>query len=115
MAIDQDLLFIAVEAGFEAYNKQSLLNFVITVNNSDDTPFPFPGYVSSYLNVYQSRDGSQLKGYSNQITRNSNNLVFNCSVSDMTFADNGKYYYELGFIQSGGYPVLLRYGVLIIK
>lgn len=115
MALDQDSLFIAQEGGLECYNGQALLNFIITVNNSDNTAFGFSGYISAFLNIYQSRNQTLLKSFINQISRNSNNLVLNCSSSDMTFNDNGTYYFELGFIQSGGYTIVLRYGVLTVK
>lgn len=111
MALDNDLMFIGQEAPFEAYNGIAILNLSIVFQNSDETDFTFPGYVSAYFNIYQSRGESQLKSFASQIIRSSNVFILNLSVSDMTFADNGTYYYELGYIQSGGYAVPLRFGV----
>ena len=38
----------------------------------------------------------------------------NASVADVTFDDNGKYYYEVGYTQTGGYDFVLRFGNLIV-
>lgn len=114
MALDDDLMFIAEESGLEAYNGAPLLNLAIYFEDSDENAFTFPGFVSAYMNVYQARNESQLKSFASQITRNSNVYVLNMSASDMTFNDNGDYYYEMGYIQSGGYSIPLRYGKLTI-
>lgn len=115
MALDSDLTFIADNADLDAYNGVSILNLGIYFMNSDGTPFGFAGYISAYMNVFQARGESQLKSFTSQITRNANCFVLNLSVSDMTFPDNGKYYYEMGYIQSGGYQIPLRYGNLFIQ
>lgn len=115
MALDDDLTFIAENSDFGIYNGIAILNLGIYFQNSDETDFSFPGYVSAYLNIYQSRNETLLKSFTTQISRSSSVLILNCSVSDMTFSSNGKYYYEMGYIQSGGYSIPLRYGDLIVQ
>lgn len=114
MALDDDLTFIAEEDGLEVYNGVAILNLAIYFEDQDENPYLFPGYISAYMNVYQARGESQLKSFSTQITKNSNVLILNLSVSDMTFKDSGDYYFDLGFIQSGGYSIPLRFGKLTV-
>lgn len=114
MAIDDDLMFIAEEAGLEAYNGSPILNLAVYFEDQDGNAYPFAGYSSAYMNVFQARGQAQLKNFTNQITRNSNVLVLNFSTLDMTFNDAGDYYYELGYVQSGGYTIPLRYGKLTV-
>jgi len=99
---DENLFFI---------NRQPLLNQVFSFFYEDETIFDFPGYASAFFRVYDEREEQLIKSFSVQITRNSNNLVFNCSVSDMTFQDLGKYWYEMGY-SNGGYEIILRFGKL---
>lgn len=107
--------FIAQEQGLSFYNGKAIndLAFTFLYDDEEETVFDFIGYVSAYLYVYDERNGQLLKSYTTQITRNSNVLVMNCSVSDMTFDDEGFYYYEMGYNRSG-YEIPLRYGKLKI-
>lgn len=114
MTVDAFSLFTATEQDLEVYNFAPLINLQVSITNDDGTIFPFPGYVSSLFKVYSTRGGIQLKNISSQISLSSNVLYFNCSQQDMTFEDNGKYYYELSYIMSGGYTFLLQYGNLIV-
>jgi hypothetical protein len=67
------------------------------------------------MNVYDSEERNNLvKAFTTQITRNASVQVLNCSESDMTFESAGNYYYEIGYIISGGYETVLRYGVIEI-
>jgi len=115
MALDDDLMFIAEEAELSCKNGQPILNLPIYFENSDGTDFPFPAYVSAYLNIYQGKGETLLKSYTSQLTRNSAIIVLNLSASDMTFGSFGKYYYELGYVYSGGYTVLLRFGNFTVQ
>lgn len=117
MAIERVNSFIAENEDLTAYNGQAILNLAIAyiLDDDDDTEFTFPGYVSSYMNVYDSDERNNLvKAFTTQVTRNSSVQVLNLSESDMTFESQGKYYYELGYIISGGYETVLRYGNLVI-
>ena len=110
--MDQSRGFIAQEADLTFYNAKAILNLALTIvyDDSTETNFGFAGYVSAYLRVYDDRERTQLiKNFTTQISRNSNVLVLNCSVTDMTFEDQGTYYFELGYSNSG-YEVPLRYG-----
>lgn len=103
--------FEAYEEEMQSFNRKALLNLPVAFvfDDADQTLFTFPGYVSAYLKIYDERDGQLLKSFSTQLTRNSNVLVLNCSVSDMTFDEKGKRWYEMGY-NSSGYEVPLRYG-----
>jgi hypothetical protein len=114
--------FIAENKNITFYNGIALLNFYFTffynedgelkselnVDNGNDA-FLFAGYSSGYMSIYDERNGQLIKTFTTQITRNSNKLVFNCSVSDMTFENLGNYFYEIGYVMSG-YDRPLNYG-----
>ena len=116
--IDRIYGFVAVEKDLVVYNGQALIDLSFKFRYDDAptyTAYDFPGYLSAYMNVYDSAERVySVKTFAAQITRNSNNLVVNASASDMTFSDQGKYYFELGFIRSGGYYIPLRYGTLYV-
>lgn len=107
--------FIAQEQGLSFYNGKAIIDLAFTFlyDDDDETVFDFIGYVSAYLYVYDERSGQLLKSFTSQLTRNSNVLVLNASVADMTFDDTGSYYFELGYNRSG-YEIPLRYGKLKI-
>lgn len=108
--------FLAQEQELRIYNGQAIIDlpFQFVYDDAYSTAFEFRGYVSAFMYVYDERSGQLIKRYTTQVTRNSNYLVLNCSVSDTTFEDNGKYYYEIGFVMSGGYSITLRYGTLTV-
>lgn len=107
--------FIAMEESLVFYNRKAVLNnaFVFFYDDDAETIFDFAGYASAYLKVYDERSGQLLKNFTAQITRNSNALVMNASVADMTFDDEGTYYYEMGYVGSG-YEIPLKYGEFVI-
>lgn len=118
MAIEQARIPIADEDSLELKNGEAWIDVVHLVYNEDETEFDFPAYVSSYFRVYQSNDinAKKIKEFTTQITRNANAQVFNCSVADMTFTSLGGYWYEIGYVRSGGYEQALRQGPLkVIK
>lgn len=110
--------FIAAEECLEFYNGVALIDlsfeflFLDEDNDNAETAFGFDGYVSAYFKVYNERESGLMKDFANQLSRTTNFLIMNCSISDMTFEDLGKYYYEMGYIRSGGYEIPLRYGEL---
>lgn len=128
MAINRTYGFEGVEKEITFYNGQAVLNLPIeyyTLATEDDYDdvidgeyvnyYPFSGYASSFMNVYDSEERNTLvKSFTSQVTRNSNVQVLNCSVADMTFDQNGTYYFELGYVRSG-YDIVLRFGNLFIK
>lgn len=117
MAIEQINIGVGDNEDLYIVNREAVLNvaFLFFYDDPDQTAFDFPAFSSAYMNVYNERLGKQVKAYTTQLTRNANAIVMNASVADMTFAKNGKYYYELGYIRSGGYPIRLRYGSLIVE
>lgn len=109
-------LFEAQEEDMQVFNGQALLNKAIeyTYDDDDETLYDFPGYQSSFMYIYNERDGQLLKSYTTQITRNSNVQVLNCSVADMTFEETGKFFYITGFV-SHTYEIALRFGNFYVK
>ena len=111
-------LFQGVEDLMIVYNQKAIINETIeffTEECDDDLleeeeDFTFPGYVSSYFRVYNERLGTLIKTVA--LSQTGAFLIINASVLDMTFTDNGNYHYEIGYVQTGGYEVALRYGAL---
>ena len=104
-------LFDGVEEPLEVYNGQAIIDKQIefyTQECETETNFTFPSYASSYWRVYNERLGILIKDYA--LSQSGSSLIINNSVLDMTFEDNGMYYYEIGYVQTGGYEVPLRYG-----
>lgn len=106
------LTFIAVEKTIEIYNGQAVIDNVFEILNEDETAFGFTGESGLFITFYNEREGEVVKEFTNLtgLTRNTNNIVWNANASDMQFDDLGKYFYELGFIKSGGYEQVLSYG-----
>lgn len=106
-------LFQANEYPLEFYNGKAILNialhFFTTDCDGNDLDFDFPDYVSSYMRVYNERSGRLLVNL--DLTRSGGYLIVNASADDMTFDDNGNYYYEVGYVVTGGYEQALRFGV----
>src|SRR5512147_912395 len=111
-----DKTFIGQEASLSVFNGQALINssFEFVFDDCSSSDFDFPGFSSAYLKVYNERGGSLVIDLSSRITRSGKYLVLNASVSDMTFEDFGKYEYEMGYIRTGGYSVVLRYGEFVV-
>lgn len=112
MATISTILFEGREYELSVYNGQAIINVPIrffTVDcQSNEVAFDFDGFESAYFKVYSERIGRTLKTIIP--TRSAEYLILNASESDMTFEDNGKYFYEIGYIMSGGYDIVLRYG-----
>jgi hypothetical protein len=110
-------LFEAKEYPLQLYNGKAVIDLAFrffTVLDCADVPyeefdFDFPDYESSYFRVYNERLGRLEKDLS--MSMSEAYLLLNASVSDMTFEDNGNYYYEIGYSR-GGYEQALRYGTL---
>ena len=112
-------LFEAKEYSLQIYNRQAVIDRAFrfyTVIDCDDVPyeeidFDFPDYESSYFRVYNERNGREILDIS--MERSGAYLIINASASQMTFDDNGNYYYEVGYSR-GGYEQALRYGTLTV-
>lgn len=109
-------LFDGVEKKIEVYNGQAILDYAIEFFTkdecNDESDFGFPAYTSSYLRVFNERLGRQIKDIS--LSQYGGSLIINASVDDMTFDDNGTYYYEIGYVQAGGYEIVLSYGHIVV-
>jgi hypothetical protein len=112
-------LFEGKEYTLIIYNGQAMLNkrFSFSVceqicfGDSEVIEFDFPGFVSAYFRVYNERLGRLV--FDQPLDKDGNVLVANINQSDMTFEDNGNYYYEIGYLQNG-YEQALRYGTLSV-
>lgn len=111
-------LFDGVERELKVYNGQAILDYDIdffteecdTDFEEDEEDFTFPAYASSYFRVFNERLGTRIKNIA--LSRSGSSLVMNVSVLDNTYDQNGKYYYEIGYVQAGGYEIALMYGPL---
>ena len=108
-------LFEGKEYPLVIYNGQAAINrairFYTTVSCPDieEIDFDFPDFVSAYFRVYNDRSERRIKNL--VMTQYGPYLLLNGSVQDMTFEDEGDYYYEIGY-NRGGYETALRYGKL---
>lgn len=109
-------LFEGKEYSLQIYNGQAVVNRAFRFytlydcdGNYEEIDFDFPDFVSAYFRIYNERSGLLIRDLVMDI--NAPYLIVNASVSDMTFEDNGNYYYELGY-NRGGYETALRYGIL---
>ena len=108
-------LYDGEERPLEVYNQMAILDLSMsffTEECDEDTDFTFPNFSSGYFRVFNERLGRRIKNI--VLTQSGNELVLNASILDMTFEDNGRYYYEIGYISTGGYEFPLRYGVLTV-
>jgi fibronectin type 3 domain-containing protein len=107
-------LFDGVEKKIEVYNGQAILDYAIEYFTRDDcddeSEFTFPSYLSSYFRIYNERLGREIKEI--VLSNSGGSLIVNASALDMTFDDNGTYYYEIGYVQAGGYEIALQFGPL---
>jgi hypothetical protein len=112
-------LFQAGEYPLKIYNGKAIINYAFrffTIVDCVDLPyeeidFDFPDYASSYMRIYNERNGRLEKTYA--LSQSGTYLVLNASVSEATFEDNGDYYYEIGYVR-GVYEQALRYGKLSV-
>lgn len=105
-------LFDGEEYELVIYNGQAITDKAIRFYTVDcegtETDYDFPGYASSFLRVYNERNGRELLELA--LSLDAPYLIINASSSDMTFEDNGDYFYEIGY--NDGYDKVLRYGKL---
>lgn len=113
--MDRFKLFDGVEQPMIVYNGIAIIDKAIEFFTEEcdvETDFAFPSYSSSYFRVFNERLGREIKDIA--LSQSGASLIINASALDMTFDDNGNYYYEIGYVQSGGYEVPLRYGILSV-
>ena len=99
----------------QVYNGHPIIDYPITFTYEDmGEAYAFNGFSSAFFRIFDGRGPKKVKNFTSQVSRNAGNLVINCSSSDMTFSITGKYYYEIGYVRSGGYEIVLQYGELIV-
>lgn len=109
-------MFIARAYPLTVFNGKPMINVAIrffTTNNceGEEVDWDFPNYAGSYLRVFNERGGRELKEFA--LDRDDAYLIANVSESDMTFEDNGNYYYEIVYL-NGVYEQVLRYGIFTV-
>lgn len=109
-------LFEGKEYPLIIYNEKAVVDMAFRFYSEEicdgtETEFDFPNYTSSYLRIYDERLGRLIKELA--LSQTSSLLIANFSVLDMTFEDNGNYYYEMGYVM-GVYEQPLRYGQLTV-
>ncbi|HEY3404033.1 MAG TPA: hypothetical protein VGK59_11635 [Ohtaekwangia sp.] len=105
-------MFIAKDYPLSVFNGQPMIDVAIrffTTDNCDgeEIDWDFPNYAGAFLRVFNERLGRELKEFT--LSRDGAYLVANVSASDMTFEDNGNYYYEVVYL-NGVYEQVIRYG-----
>lgn len=109
-------LFTGEQYPLTVYNGQAIIDmafrfFSESECDGEETDFDFPDFAGAYLRVYNERLGREIKDLA--LTQSGATLVANLSALDMTFDDNGHYYYEVGYVMAV-YDQVLRYGKLIV-
>lgn len=109
-------LFTGEEYTLTVYNGEAVINeafrfYTESECDGTETEFDFPEFAGAYLRIFNERLGREIKDLT--LTRSGSYLIANLSVSNMTFEDNGNYYYEIGYIRNV-YDQVLRYGKLIV-
>lgn len=111
MSMLNNRLFQASEYPMQLFNNQPVIDFGFQFyyfGCETETDFDFPNYSSSYMKFYNERLGRTIKTI--PLTRNGNILMIYST--DTSFDDLGNYYYEVIYVMSGGYEIVLRYGLL---
>lgn len=108
-------LFDATEDDLTFYNWKPILQFSIEFfvedcdfDSTNDADYTFSNFISGYFRVYNERGGRLIKNW--PMTLDGSSLVLN--TQDTSFEDDGNYYYEVGYLMSGGYELALMYGKL---
>lgn len=114
--MERTKVFIAQELELEIFNAKAIIDqaFRFIFDDEDETIYNFPDYSSAFIQVYDERYGQLIKTITG-LSRTSNTLILNASVSDMTFDDLGNYFYIMGYVRSGGYEIPLRFGKFIVR
>lgn len=113
-------LFDGVEKELVVFNGQAIVDLEIQYYSEEcdddleveEEDFSFPGYAGSYFRIFNERNGRRITNIS--LSQSESSLIVNASASDMTFDDNGLYYYEIGYINVI-YEQVLQYGKLRVK
>lgn len=105
--------FIAFKKDLFFYAGKPVLNRVHAFFDIDREPWSFADAIDLYFTIWEEREGGlQMIRWvtDTNLTVSGNEIVLNASASD-TNIERGKYYYEIEYTVSGGYSVLIAYGV----
>lgn len=105
--------FIAFKKDLVFYAGKPVLNRVHAFFDIDRAPWSFADAIDLYFTIWEEREGGlQMIRWvtDTNLTVSGNEIVLNASASD-TNIERGKYYYEIEYTVSGGYSVLIAYGV----
>jgi hypothetical protein len=111
-AVDIHNEFIAQEKGLVFYRGKPILNRVHSFYDVNGIAWNFSAATGFTFKIWEEReDGLQVIDWSSpaNIGNNSNYLILNAPGVD-TDIEIGNYYYEIEYVISGGYTVLIAYG-----
>jgi len=105
--------FIARQKSLVFYRGKAILNKVHRFFDINGDAWNFSDATGFTFKIWEEREGGlQVVDWSSPINlaNNLNDIILNAPVVDTASIGIGKYYYEIEYITSGGYPVLVGYG-----
>jgi hypothetical protein len=106
--------FIALEKDLVFYSGKAILNKRHAFYDRNQNPWVFTDVAGFTFKIWQEREGGRLMidwddTNLSLSASNTNEIILNAPSSD-TNIQLGKYYYEIEYIISGGYSILIGYG-----
>lgn len=107
--------FIAQKKRLVFYAGKAVLNKRHAFFDINEDPWNFSAATGFTFKIWEEREGGQLMitwtSPTNLTlsTTNTNEIILNAPAIDTTI-ERGKYYYEIEYLLSGGYSVLIAYG-----
>jgi hypothetical protein len=101
--------FIAQKKDLVFYAGKAILNKVHAFFDLDGNDWDFSDAVGFSFKVWEEREGGLLVIDFVNVSNTANDVILNATPTE-TNIERGKYYYEIEYIISGGYPVLIAYG-----
>lgn len=104
--------FIAQEKTLVFYAGKPVINKRHAFFDIDGNPWPFTDATGFTWNIWEERDGGiKLIAWTSpdNLSSADNEIILNAS-AESTNIGIGRYYYEIEYLISGGYPILIAYG-----
>lgn len=107
--------FIAQQKALVFYAGKAVLNKRHAFFDINGDPWNFSSAVGYTFKIWEEREGGRLMiSWTSPTnlelsTTNTNEIILNAPVDD-TSIERGKYYYEIEYLISGGYSILIAYG-----
>jgi len=104
--------FIAQEKELYFYSGKPVLNKVHRFFDINGNDWDFSAATGFTFKIWEEREGGyQIINWTSptNLTNSGNEITLNAPVSD-TSIERGNYYYEIEYIVSGGYAILIGFG-----